>query len=179
MLELVPSLTMEDVKPLMRTCASGKKSRHPLCAAYLGLQHVVAALASQASCQHCTRLSIKTSQRRLAHQASLSTADPMMGVNSTQSVSPLTSPHAGTKTNNVEQLTPIIAESHSRTRSTEPTDRPAVQGPPSLQGLKTQQCGGSDLGEIRPSKGGSPMLRWGWMPWRMSGLVFSCMLFPH
>ena len=49
------------------------------------------------------------------------------------------SAHVGTQTDNVEQLTSIIAESHTHTRSIEPGGRLTVQGQPLLQGLETPQ----------------------------------------
>ena len=62
------------------------------------------------------------------------------------------SAHVGTQTDYVEQLSPIIAESHARAGHTEPGGRFTVQGQPSLQGLETPQRGsGANMGEIRPS----------------------------
>ena len=49
-LELVPSLTMEDIEQQVRTHVGA--DTHSVCAAYLGLQHATATLTSLASCEH-------------------------------------------------------------------------------------------------------------------------------
>ncbi len=49
------------------------------------------------------------------------------------------SAYVGTQTDNVEQLSPIIAESHTRAGHIEPGCGFTVQRQPSLQGLETPQ----------------------------------------
>ncbi|MEQ2188765.1 hypothetical protein GOODEAATRI_018311 [Goodea atripinnis] len=44
------------------------------------LQHARDGLASTASCEHCTQLSLKSRCRRLARKGSLSEIDPLLGV---------------------------------------------------------------------------------------------------
>ena len=58
-------------------CVATRCRERPL--SDLRLKHAVAALASSASCEHCACLSIKVHRESLACQASLWTADPMMG----------------------------------------------------------------------------------------------------
>lgn len=66
-----------------KACKCGNKiagaDNHAACASCLGLQHAQDALANPVTCDHCARLSLKTRRRRLARQASLTEANPVLG----------------------------------------------------------------------------------------------------
>lgn len=80
-----PSLPpMPAVKPPPRDCVCGTKisamDTHPTCVACLGVQHTQAVLDSPGSCEHCSRFTLKSLQRRLSRQATLGIQDPLLAM---------------------------------------------------------------------------------------------------
>ena len=75
-----PTLTDGSRKPPTKSCVCGNNmSGVDSNSACLGLEHAMAALASPATCDHCSRFSHKTRKRRLNKQAKLFAEDPVMG----------------------------------------------------------------------------------------------------